>query len=107
MLLPKSTSLILAQLRTLFLNFAIVGDQELSALIVPSWDPHHNIRVAECYQRRAFISGFDGGAGTAIVTQSEALLFTDARYFLQAQQQLDENWELMRDGNQSNKDIDS
>lgn len=98
MLLATNTALILAQLRALFLNLTIVGDQTLSAYIIPSWDPHHNIRVAECYQRRAFISNFDGGAGTAIITESEALLFTDARYFVQAQQQLDENWVLMREG---------
>jgi len=46
--------------------------------------------LAECDKRRAFITGFTGSAGTALVTQKEALLFTDGRYFLQARQQMDE-----------------
>ncbi|CAG2171919.1 unnamed protein product, partial [Oppiella nova] len=50
-----------------------------------------------CDARRAFISGFDGSAGTALITQKEALLWTDGRYFLQAEKQLDHNWALMKD----------
>lgn len=44
------------------------------------------------------MTGFDGSAGSAVVTSTEALLWTDGRYFLQASQQLDENWTLMKDG---------
>lgn len=44
------------------------------------------------------MTGFDGSAGTAVVTQTEALLWTDGRYYLQASQQLDNNWTLMKDG---------
>lgn len=47
-------------------------------------------------ERRAMITGFDGSAGTAIVTQSEALLWTDGRYYQQAGDQLDNNWTLMK-----------
>lgn len=39
--------------------------------------------VAECFNRRAFISGFTGSAGTVVVTDTEALLWTDGRYFIQ------------------------
>ena len=45
------------------------------------------------------MSGFDGSSGTGIITQNnEALLWTDARYYIQAEQQIDENWTLMKDG---------
>lgn len=49
-------------------------------------------------RRREFITGFTGSAGTAVITQKEALLWTDGRYYQQAAQQLDENWTLMKDG---------
>jgi Xaa-Pro aminopeptidase len=121
----KNTTIILQQLRLLMLNLTIVGEDNLSAYIIPSSDAHHvsidvlkvrligvnlilnstsrlspkkNIRRAECDQRLAFISGFDGSSGTAIVTQHEALLWTDARYYIQADNQMDDNWALMKDG---------
>ena len=55
----------------------------LSAYIIPSCDAHNSEYLASCDERRAFISGFDGSAGTAIVTAKEALMWTDGRYFLQ------------------------
>lgn len=48
--------------------------------------------------RREFISGFSGSAGTAVVTQRAAALWTDGRYFDQADQQLDCNWIVMKQG---------
>ena len=48
--------------------------------------------------RREFISGFTGSAGTAVVTDTVAALWTDGRYFLQAENQLDCNWILMKQG---------
>ncbi|OJT08305.1 hypothetical protein TRAPUB_844 [Trametes pubescens] len=54
--------------------------------------------IAQCDERRAFISGFTGSAGCAIVTPEDAYLFTDGRYFLQASKQLDKNWTLMKQG---------
>lgn len=65
---------------------------------MPSGDPHNSEYAPACYARRSFISGFDGTAGTALVTADGAFLWTDGRYFLQAEQQLDENWTLMRAG---------
>ena len=45
------------------------------------------------------VPGFDGSAGTVLVTQTAALLWTDGRYFSQAEKQLDKNsWTLMREG---------
>lgn len=49
--------------------------------------------------RRAYITGFTGSAGTAVVTKEKAALWTDGRYFLQAEKQLNSNWVLMRAGN--------
>lgn len=48
--------------------------------------------------RRAYISEFTGSAGTAVVTKEKAALWTDGRYFLQAEKQLNSSWTLMRAG---------
>ncbi|KAL2345689.1 hypothetical protein Fmac_006974 [Flemingia macrophylla] len=71
----------------------------LDAYIIPSQDAHQSEFIAECYARRAYISGFTGSAGTAVVTKDKAALWTDGRYFLQAEKQLSSNWILMRAGN--------
>ena len=68
----------------------------LHALVVPSGDAHLGEYVHPCYERRAFISGFTGSAGTVLVTREEALLWTDGRYFLQAEKELSGEWTLMR-----------
>lgn len=61
---------------------------ELSAYLVPSTDAHTSEYLPEVWQRRAWISGFDGSAGDVIVTREKAGLWTDSRYFLQAEEQL-------------------
>ena len=67
------------------------------ALIIPSNDPHFSEYVADHWRSLAYISGFDGSAGTGVVTATEALLWTDSRYFLQAEQQLDLScWTIQR-----------
>ncbi|CBI36798.3 unnamed protein product, partial [Vitis vinifera] len=71
----------------------------IDAYIIPSQDAHQSEFIAECYMRRAYISGFTGSAGTAVVTKDKAALWTDGRYFLQAEKQLSSNWILMRAGN--------
>ncbi|KAI0075951.1 Creatinase/aminopeptidase [Panus rudis PR-1116 ss-1] len=71
---------------------------DVTALVIPSEDQHSSEYIAACDERRAFISGFNGSAGTAIVTLKDAFLFTDGRYFLQAEKQLDQNWTLMKQG---------
>ncbi|KAI9568021.1 Creatinase/aminopeptidase [Boletus coccyginus] len=73
-------------------------DVNVDAFVVPSEDEHFSEYSSAADKRRGFISGFDGSAGTAIVTLKDAFLFTDGRYFLQAEQQLDENWSLMKQG---------
>ncbi|KAI0273242.1 Creatinase/aminopeptidase [Russula aff. rugulosa BPL654] len=76
----------------------LMAEHNVGAYIVPSEDQHYSEYPAECDYRRAFISGFNGSAGTAIVTKDRAYLFTDGRYFLQAEKQLDKNWTLMKQG---------
>ncbi|KAG1141551.1 hypothetical protein G6F38_008344 [Rhizopus arrhizus] len=71
---------------------------QVDVFLVPSEDAHQSEYIAECDQRRHWISGFTGSAGFAVVTMSTAALFTDGRYFLQASQQLDDNWTLMKQG---------
>ncbi|KAJ3075797.1 hypothetical protein HDU98_006888 [Podochytrium sp. JEL0797] len=77
---------------------AVMKQRGIDAYIVPSEDAHQSEYIAECDARRAFISGFDGSAGLAVVTHSAAALWTDGRYFLQASKQLDNNWTLMKSG---------
>lgn len=60
----------------------------IDAYIIPSSDQHLSEYTPECWKAREWISGFDGSAGTVVVTQKEAGLWTDSRYFLQAAQQL-------------------
>lgn len=62
--------------------------EHLSAFIFPSTDAHQSEYVADHWQGRAWISGFTGSAGTAVVTMHSAALWTDSRYFLAAEEQL-------------------
>ncbi|KAG6334211.1 hypothetical protein ID866_4882 [Astraeus odoratus] len=70
----------------------------VKVVVVPSEDEHFSEYPAEADKRRGFISGFNGSAGCAVVTLKDAFLFTDGRYFLQAEKQLDKNWTLMKQG---------
>lgn len=76
----------------------LMQSQTLQAYIVPSDDAHQSEYICKADERRAFISGFDGSAGTAVITLDNALLWTDGRYYQQALKQLDSNWELQKDG---------
>ena len=62
--------------------------EHLSAFIFPSTDPHQGEYVPDHWKGREFISGFNGSAGTAVVTMNSAALWTDSRYFLAAEEQL-------------------
>ncbi|XP_072018564.1 xaa-Pro aminopeptidase 1-like [Amphiura filiformis] len=70
----------------------------LAAYIVPSEDAHQSEYIAERDKRRNYISGFSGSAGLAIITADKAAVWTDGRYFLQADMQLDCNWILQKEG---------
>ena len=64
--------------------------RQLSAFIIPSTDPHSGEYVPEHWETRKWISGFTGSAGTAVITLEDAGLWTDSRYFIQAEEQLEE-----------------
>ena len=71
----------------------------LSAFVIVSSDAHSSEYVADRWKAREWISGFDGSAGTAVVTLDKALLWTDSRYWLAADKVLADNgYELMKDG---------
>ena len=61
---------------------------QIDAYLVVSDDFHGSEYVGDYFKCREFLSGFDGSAGTLLITDSEAGLWTDGRYFLQAEQQL-------------------
>ncbi|MFH1131602.1 MAG: aminopeptidase P family N-terminal domain-containing protein, partial [Pseudomonadota bacterium] len=77
-----STKEKLAQLR------AAMKRNKIDAYFVPSTDPHQSEYVPECWQRRKWLSGFSGSAGDLVITQNEAGLWTDGRYFIQAANEL-------------------
>ncbi len=62
--------------------------EKLDAFIFPSTDPHNSEYVPDRWKGREWISGFNGSAGTAVVTLHSAALWTDSRYFLAAEDQL-------------------
>jgi len=67
----------------------LMKEKNIDAFIVPSFDAHQSEYVPEHWKARQWISGFTGSAGTVVVTQKEAGLWTDGRYFLQAEKQLE------------------
>ena len=66
----------------------VMRREHLAACIFPSTDPHQSEYVADHWKGREWISGFNGSAGTAVVTLTAAALWTDSRYFLAAEEQL-------------------
>lgn len=70
----------------------------IDVYVIPSEDEHQSEYTAACDNRREYISGFSGSAGIAVVSLKQAVLATDSRYFLEAEKQLDSNWELLKQG---------
>ena len=66
----------------------VMRREHLSAFIFPSTDPHQGEYIPDHWKGREFISGFNGSAGTAVVTMKSAALWTDSRYFIAAEEQL-------------------
>ncbi|MBC8441792.1 MAG: aminopeptidase P family protein [Deltaproteobacteria bacterium] len=66
----------------------LMRDSNISAVIIPSNDPHQSEYVAEHWQARKWITGFSGSAGTSVITSEHAILWTDFRYYLQAEKQI-------------------
>ncbi len=63
-------------------------EQALDAFIVPSTDPHNSEYIPDHWAARQWVSGFDGSAGTVVITAEKGALWTDSRYFLSAEEQL-------------------
>ena len=63
-------------------------ERGITVYVVPSADCHESEYVCAHYRAREYMSGFTGSAGTLVITMREAGLWTDGRYFLQAEQQL-------------------
>ena len=75
----------------------VMRRENLAAFIFTSTDPHNGEYVPDHWKGREFISGFNGSAGTAVVTMTSAALWTDSRYFLAAEEQLrDTEYQLMK-----------
>ena len=77
----------------------VMRRESIDAFIFPSTDPHNGEYVPDHWKCREWISGFNGSAGTAVVTLNEAALWTDSRYFIAAAEQLEgTGFELMKEG---------
>jgi Xaa-Pro aminopeptidase len=61
---------------------------DIQAYIIPTADPHQSEYVPSCWMDREWLTGFTGSAGLAVVTQEKAALWTDSRYFIQAEEEL-------------------
>ncbi len=68
-----------------------MAENNLSAIIIPSDDPHKSEYVTDHWQARKWVTGFSGSAGTAVITKDTAILWTDFRYYIQAQEQIKES----------------
>ncbi|WP_205426787.1 aminopeptidase P family protein [Clostridium botulinum] len=66
----------------------IMKKENIDYYVVPSGDFHQSEYVAEHFKSRAYITGFTGSAGTALIGREKGILWTDGRYFIQAEQQL-------------------
>ena len=67
---------------------SFMEEKHIDAYVVPSADNHQSEYVGEHFKSREFITGFTGSAGTAVITKDAAGLWTDGRYFIQAEAQL-------------------
>jgi Xaa-Pro aminopeptidase len=74
----------------------LMSSHEVDAYLVFHNDAHQSEYLAVCDERIKFISGFSGSNGICVITQSEALCWTDSRYYLQAEKQLQSGWKMMK-----------
>ena len=74
----------------------LLKEKKIDYYIVPTDDDHQSETVGEHFQSRAYLSGFTGSAGTLLVKQDSAYLWTDGRYFIQAAKQLEDGITLMK-----------
>ena len=80
----------------------LMKKERIDVYYIPSDDFHGSEFVSDYFKEREYISGFTGSAGTVIVSMDEAVLYTDGRYFLQAEKELEGSGiKLYRDGNKN------
>lgn len=77
----------------------IMKENKIDFYLVPSKDPHGSEYLPDYYKEREFVTGFTGSQGTAVITNQEAYLWTDGRYFIQAEKEIkDFGFELKKQG---------
>lgn len=76
----------------------LMEEENVDVYLIPTLDPHASEYLPDHYAERKFISGFTGSAGTVLITKDNALLWTDGRYFIQAENQLYPGFKLMKMG---------
>lgn len=69
----------------------LMKENKMDAYIIPSFDAHQSEYVADHWKCRQWISGFTGSAGTVVITLEDAGLWTDGRYYIQAENQLEDS----------------
>ncbi|NLW42349.1 MAG: aminopeptidase P family protein [Tissierellia bacterium] len=67
----------------------LMARENMDAYIIPTGDPHQSEYIPDHYKNREWISGFTGGAGTVVITKDKAGLWTDGRYFIQAEKEIE------------------
>lgn len=77
----------------------VLKENKITYYLIPSEDPHQSEYVDDSFKFREYISGFTGSAGTLLVSPRDCWLWTDGRYFTQAEEQIDSSHiQLMRQG---------
>ena len=69
----------------------VMRQKQIDAYLIPTADFHQSEYVGDYFQTRRYVSGFTGSAGTLIITLEQAGLWTDGRYFIQAEQELEDS----------------
>ena len=75
---------------------ALMKEKDLAVYVCFHMDQHNSEYIAECDERIAFISGFTGSNGCTVVTADDARMWTDGRYYIAAQKQLQQGWTMMK-----------
>lgn len=89
----RSTVEVLASIR------ALMRDNNIQAYIILHDDAHQSEYIASRDERIAYVSGFTGSAGSVVITETSAAIWSDSRYHIQLEQQVDsELWQLMKTG---------
>lgn len=86
----------------------LMKQENIQALIITDNDPHQSEYTADHWQARQWITGFNGSAGTAVITHEQAILWTDFRYYIQAENQIQGSWfQLYKLGKEKVPDVET